>query len=95
MTGQAGYLPKNFVTQMAETNTWTVHVALPLCGREISSSIPSSTSTGELCRGKYFSSNLSLFTLLLKILPQFFGGKNDDIFYEFSLSPFGEGFLVT
>ena len=48
LTGQAGYLPKNFVTQMAETNTWTVHIALPLCEREIPpTSIPSSTSTGE------------------------------------------------
>ena len=47
LTGQAGYLPKNFVTQMAETNTWTVHIALPLCELEIPpSSIPSSTSTG-------------------------------------------------
>ena len=47
LTGQAGYLPKNFVTQMAETNTWTVHIALPLCEREIPpASIPSSTSTG-------------------------------------------------
>ena len=48
LTGQAGYLPKNFVTQMAETNTWTVHIALPLCEREIPpASIPSSTSTGK------------------------------------------------
>ena len=63
LTGQAGYLPKNFVTQMAETNTWTVHIALPLCEREIPpTSIPSSTSTGEsdflchlLCLFGFFS----------------------------------------
>merc|ERR1712223_333654 len=67
LTGQAGYLPKNFVTQMAETNTWTVHVALPLCGKEISNnaSIPSSTSTASLDRLKELASAVTNSTWTL------------------------------
>ena len=67
LTGQAGYLPKNFVTQMAETNTWTVHIALPLCEREIlPTSIPSSTSTGK-CGFMWFVKSFWFF-FCLKIL---------------------------
>ena len=54
LTGQTGYLPKNFVTQTAETNTWTVHLALPLSGRD--SNLVSSTSTASLDRLKELAS---------------------------------------
>ena len=54
LTGQTGFLPKNFVTQTAETNTWTVHLSLPLSGRD--SSLVSSTSSASLDRLKELAS---------------------------------------
>ncbi len=36
LTGKAGYLPRNYVIPTAENNTWTVHLALPVDGRETS-----------------------------------------------------------
>ena len=79
LTGQAGFLPKNFVTQMAETNTWTVHVALPLCGRdsEISTSIPSSTSTASLDRLKELASAVTNSTWTLNNSEIFCEDKNE------------------
>ena len=61
LTGQTGFLPKNFVAQTAETHTWTVHLALPLSGRdmELQSSttvLTSSTSTASLDRLKELAS---------------------------------------
>ncbi len=56
LTGQAGFLPKNFVTQTAETNTWTVHLSLSLGGLpapvEEAQKMPTSTSTASLERLK-------------------------------------------
>ena len=54
LTGQTGYLPKNFVCKTAETNTWTVHLALPLSGRD--STLVSATSTASLDRLKELAS---------------------------------------
>ena len=59
LTGQAGYIPKNFVTQTAETNTWTVHVALSLSGKDSTNSnanLPKSTSTASIERLKELAS---------------------------------------
>lgn len=50
LTGLTGFLPKNFVTQIAETNTWTVHLAIPLS--HVIKDLPSSTSTASLDRLK-------------------------------------------
>lgn len=63
LTGQTGFLPKISVAQTAETNTWTVHLALPLSGREVS--ITSSVSTTSLDRLKELASAVTNSTWTL------------------------------
>ena len=73
LTGQTGFLPKNFVTQTAETHTWTVHLALPLSGRDMSSSsavLSTSTSTASLDRLKELASAVTNSTWTLNTLDQ-------------------------
>ena len=60
LTGQTGFLPKNFVAQDSETHTWTVHLALPLSGQDMQQAsttvLTSSTSTASLDRLKELAS---------------------------------------
>ena len=61
LTGQTGFLPKNFVAQDSETHTWTVHLALPLSGQDLmqqasTTVLTSSTSTASLDRLKELAS---------------------------------------
>ena len=72
LTGQTGFVPKNFVTLTSETNTWTVHLVLPLSGRDTASSsvLTSSTSTASLDRLKELACAVTNSSLTLNTLDQ-------------------------
>ena len=68
LTGQAGYFPKNFVTQTAETNTWTVHLNLNLGANQVPEMMPSSTSTASLERLKELATAVTNSTWTLNTI---------------------------